>query len=306
MNQNRSLGDWVVATRPWSFPAAFTAIFVPLSYYFWTHQTASSAAHCPWYLFLSIILMGVVFQAAGNLLGDYHDHVSGVDSQNNYNGVMSMKSGKFSPKEIRRFGWVMLCIGTVLGLLITWLAGDWHLLLFGAVGAAMTVIYYWLKYHALGDVDILCLFALLPALGIGWMLTGGFDWRILLLVLPHGLQIVAILHANNTRDIVTDRNAGIRTLSIQIGGRTAQWLFVVETLLPYLLLSVYAIVGWMPWWVLLACLCLPLSLKSCRQMLQAPVESDKAIAQLDQAQGQLVLLFGLLICIGFFIAVWTA
>ena len=191
--------------------------------------------------------MGVVFQAAGNLLGDYHDHVSGVDSQNNYNGVMSMKSGKFSPKEIRRFGWVMLCIGTVLGLLITWLAGDWHLLLFGAVGAAMTVIYYWLKYHALGDVDILCLFALLPALGIGWMLTGGFDWRILLLVLPHGLQIVAILHANNTRDIVTDRAAGIRTLSMNIGARSAQWLFAVETLLPYLLIVGYALLCMVPY-----------------------------------------------------------
>ena len=41
-------------------------------------------------------------------------------------------------------------------------------------------------------------------------------------------------------------------------------------------------------------------------MLQAPVESDEAIATLDQAQGKLVLLFGLLECLGCFIAVWVA
>ncbi|MBO4370671.1 MAG: prenyltransferase [Paludibacteraceae bacterium] len=297
---DRTAKDWLIATRPWSFPAAFTAMFVPLSYYFWT------IGNCPWYLFVLIILMGVVFQAAGNLLGDYHDHVSGVDSQNNYNGVMSMKSGKFSPTEIRNFGRVMLLTGAALGLLVTWLAGNWWLLAFGAVGAVLTIVYYWLKYHALGDLDILLLFGLLPAIGIGWMITGQLDWRILLIALPHGLQIVAILHANNTRDIVTDRAAGIRTLSMNIGARTAQWLFAVETLLPYLLIVGYALLGWMPYWSILTLLCLPISIKSCKQMLQAPIESDEAIAQLDQAQGKLVLLFGLLECIGCFIAVWTA
>ncbi|MBP5318287.1 MAG: prenyltransferase [Paludibacteraceae bacterium] len=300
MGAQRNFGDWVVATRPWSFPAALVAMLMPLSYYFWAGSKA------PWYVFILVIVMGIAFQAAGNLLGDYHDHVSGVDSQNNYNGVMSMKSGKFSPSEIQGLGWAMLVIGLVLGLTVALLYHDWYLLLFGLVGACLTAVYYWLKYHALGDLDILLLFGLLPAIGIGWMLCGKLDWRVLLLALPHGLQIVAILHANNTRDIVTDRAAGIRTLSMNIGGRTAQWLFAVETLLPYLLIAAYALLGWMPYWSLLTWLCLPISIRSCKQMLQAPVESDEAIAQLDQAQGKLVLLFGLLLSIGFFLGTWIA
>ena len=53
MGAQRNFGDWVVATRPWSFPAALVAMLMPLSYYFWAGSKA------PWYVFILVIVMGM-------------------------------------------------------------------------------------------------------------------------------------------------------------------------------------------------------------------------------------------------------
>lgn len=302
--EKRTFKDWIIATRPWSFSASTIGILAPMAFFYWFLQPYMKLCtiNLDWNVAWLCLPMILLFHAAGNLLGDYADHIHGVDSRNDYNGVLSMKSGKFTPKEIKLYGWSLILAGTLLGLIITLMTSNWNLLWFGGIGAFMTVIYYWLKYHAMGDLDILILFAMLPALGMGFLLTNQLFWPILYICLPYGLQTVAILHANNTRDICTDKAAGIHTMNHFLGGKTAQWLYVVEISVPFVLIIIYAILGILPYFALLPFITLPLAIKLGKVMLSAPVNSDLPIATLDQQQAKLQLSFGLTFCLGLLIS----
>jgi 1,4-dihydroxy-2-naphthoate octaprenyltransferase len=54
-----------------------------------------------------------------------------------------------------------------------------------------------------------------------------------------GLLAVAVLIANNTRDIVTDKLVGKRTLSVRIGDRASRILFAVCVLVPFAAPAIY-------------------------------------------------------------------
>src|SRR5690606_32150876 len=58
-----------------------------------------------------------------------------------------------------------------------------------------------------------------------------------------GLLAVAVLLANNTRDIPTDRLAGKRTLSVMIGDRASRILYVLCALLPFAVPAMYLFFG---------------------------------------------------------------
>lgn len=62
----------------------------------------------------------------------------------------------------------------------------------------------------------------------------------LLYAIPLALSTEAILHSNNTRDMESDRQAGIVTLAILIGPTFSYILYTVLLFLPYLICCVLA------------------------------------------------------------------
>lgn len=62
----------------------------------------------------------------------------------------------------------------------------------------------------------------------------------LLYAVPLALSTEAILHSNNTRDMESDRQAGIVTLAILIGPTFSYILYTVLLFLPYLIFCVLA------------------------------------------------------------------
>lgn len=62
------------------------------------------------------------------------------------------------------------------------------------------------------------------------MATGVVDWNVLWIALPVGLITVAILHANNTRDMRTDARAEIQTLAMKLGGKASMYVYCAEVL----------------------------------------------------------------------------
>ena len=61
------------------------------------------------------------------------------------------------------------------------------------------------------------------------MATGAVDWNVLWIALPVGLITVAILHANNTRDMRTDARAKIQTLAMKLGGKVSMYVYCAES-----------------------------------------------------------------------------
>lgn len=308
-SSHRHIKDWLVATRPWSFPASVVPVLVTGCYLFFAHTTVPADV-CPDTRFdmlnaLLCLPLLVILHAGGNLVSDYFDHVNHVDKPGGPNGVSWIHDGTFRPEEILHYGWVLLAVGAALGLFIL-LRSGFEPVWVGALGIVLTLLYPLLKAHAAGDVVIFLCFALLPSLGMSDVVTGDYHPETMLYCLPYGLLTVSILHANNTRDIDNDRGAGLQTFPWLTGRRVARWVYVCELLLPYLLVAVFSFCNWesgryyryMPLVVLPS---LPLALRNIHQMLGAKHDIETEIATLDKSTAQLQLTFGLLYALGFLV-----
>lgn len=296
----KSLMEWIIATRPWSFPASTVPVLAMGAYMF--YQSHVGGTPMDWLSVVLALPMMVLLQASGNLIGDYYDYKKGVDLPGSLNGVNHIHSGRWQPREVLSYGYVLLLVAALFGLCILLRVGMPGLWL-GIAAILLVVCYPWLKAHALGDLDIALGYGLLPSLGMSLAASGTFHCETLVLCLPFTLLTIAILHTNNTRDIRNDRRAGILTFAQLIGGRASIHLYVAELAVPYLLVVIFAILGLAPWLTLLTWATLPIAMKNIRQMLAIQPEDEQPIATLDKQTAQLQLMFGLLYTIGFAVSV---
>ena len=292
-NKKHGFKAWLLATRPWSFPASAMPVLATLAYLFWRGHEIN------WLTGVWALLNIIVFHAAGNTWSDYYDYKRGVDREDAIGG-MSIVSGEFQACEIKRLAWILLVIAVVAGIGLMLVAGL-PVLYFGLAGCALIVLYPWLKYHALGDLDIFLTYSVLPILGTSYVATGALNCETLWLMLPIGLITVGILHVNNTRDIEQDSRAGIKTFAMLVGKRVSVVLYIVELMLPFVCVLVAAIYGAMPWWSLVVLVALKPALDNCRAMLKLPAEGMKALIGVDEKTAQLQLMFSLLLSLSLFI-----
>ena len=299
MEKQRTIKDWIVATRPWSLTASAIPVLAVTAYIWW--RDMGSGTELNWLNAVLSLIMLVMLQQTGNLIGDYYDHKKGVDKKEYCpNGVTWIHSGLFEPEEILHYGYTMLSIAAAIGLGIL-VNSSWEAVWLGVAGLLMVYFYPWLKAHALGDVDVLFGYALLPALGVSFVTTGRWIWDTMLVSLTYGLITVAILHANNTRDIDNDHGAGLNTLCIAIGLKVSQWLYIAEILMPYLLIIILYFCDILPIWSFLTFLSLPVAITNCRKMLPSK-GVELQIATLDQQTAKLQMMFGLLMTVSFVVA----
>ena len=283
-----------MAVRPWSFPASAMPVAVTLAYLWWMGQEVN------WLNGVWALLNIIVFHAAGNTWSDYFDYRREVDAKDTFS-VRTLTEGLFTPKEIYHLSVGLLVVALIggIGLLVR---TGLPLLYIGIGGVACTLLYPPLKYHALGDAVIFVAYALLPMLGTAYAATGVMDGSTLWIALPVGLITVAILHANNTRDIPTDRWAHIRTLAMTLGGRVSVFLYAFEVLFPFGWIAGCAAGGLLPWWALLTLPALCMAWSNVRRMRLFFTVGREGIVSVDERTAQLQLLFSLLLIVSFVVA----
>lgn len=178
METKHSLKEWIATTRYWSFPVSTMPLVVTFAYLF--GRGVLPAGGRPW-LILALSLLGVVLlHSAGNLLSDYYDYRSGVDNKDAF-AVSNLVFGKFQPAEYLRLSIALFILGVILGLGIAALSGT-GVLIVGIVGVALTALYSFFKFHALGDLDIFVIFGILTVIGVSYALTGHWCWDALVFV----------------------------------------------------------------------------------------------------------------------------
>ena len=289
--------EWFLATRPWSFPASTMPALVATSYVFLKNSDNLSAVN--WWLVVPIFLGVVLFHSAGNLISDYFDYKHGVDTPNNIgNTNMMIINGIFEPKTIFRYGFTLLVLASIIGIVLTCVTG-WQLLVIGGLGFLLTMFYYKLKFNALGDLDIFIVFGVLIALGTSFVLTGVLDYSVLLVSAPTGLLITGILHANNTRDIENDTSANIATQASVLGVKMSRIYYVLLVGGAYVMVAVLAAVGKLSWIALAVVLSLPIAIGNIKRMAAHKQPTD--ISDLDGNTAKLVMIFSLLLSVANFI-----
>ena len=287
---------WLVAVRPWSFPASAMPVAVTLAYLYWAGHDMN------WANGLWALANIIVFHAAGNTWSDYYDYKRGVDAQDTF-GVHTLTGGMFAPPEIRRLSLVLLAVALLGGVGLLLRTGL-PLLYVGVGGLLCTVLYPALKYRAWGDAVIFVAYALLPTVGTSYAALLKVDWTVLLLAVPVGLITVAILHANNTRDMQTDRRVHITTFAMKLGGRVSMGLYCVEVGVPYVWVLGCVLLGLFPWWALLCWLSAVAAVGNMRVALGYGKDGATGIARLDELTAKLQLMFSLLLVVSFALAGW--
>ena len=293
MSKHR-LKDWIIAARPWSFPASSMPVIVSAAYLFWLGKEPD------WLMVLWALITIVIFHAAGNTWSDYNDYVKGVDREDTIGGI-SITSGEFKPYEIKRYAFLLLFVAVVSGLLITYCCGL-PVLYFGMAGFVLTLLYPWLKYRALGDFDIFLTYSLLPLLGTSYVATGNVDWSVCWLSLPVGLITVGILHVNNMRDTLHDKRANIKTLAMKAGSRASAIIYSFEVLFPFVCVAVCAIAGIFPIISLFVLAALKTAWKNASMAMRYQREGMDAVKGIDEKTAQLQLMFSLLLSLSFVIS----
>lgn len=289
--KGHTIKEWLLATRPWSFPASTMPVLVTIVFVW-----SQGCDPMPWWLGIMALVNIILVHAAGNVWSDYFDYRQGVDAEDTY-GVRILVDRQFTPREVLTLSVILQTAAVAMGLLMVWLTGI-TILWFGLAGIALSLLYPPLKYAALGDLVIMACYALLPMLGTTFICTGGIVPEVLWLAVPVGSITVAILHANNTRDIETDGRARIRTFAMLTGRRFASGMYVAELVLPYLWLLTTILLGLVSPWTSLAFITLPIAIGNCKKMLSYRTGGIKAIASLDEATAKLQLAFSLSLTLG--------
>jgi len=292
---------WWISARPFSFPAStMPVIFGTVLAVVYGGYTFKPV------LFILAFIAMVILHSGANILSDIFDFKKGLDKHPSpvsggiVRGLISMREAWIASVS-------MLIFGTVIGLYLTWVAGPW-LLAIGLLGLFVGTFYTtdtalsW-KYHGLGDLAVFLNFGILGSLGAYYVQSSTLSWIPVVWAVPMSMLVIAILHANNWRDIQSDKAGKIFTIAALLGDRKSLSYygiliygpFVVVLgliLVPYLL---FPGLTFMPFSFLVTMLALPLAFRLWRKALnrQTPSQPLDFIA-LDGATAQLNLLFGAL------------
>ena len=291
-----SVKDWILTTRPWSFPASAMPVLATFAYMTWVCSLYDM--QIDWVSGILAVVGIVFFHASGNMLSDVRDYKKGVDKGLDH---MPLVNGSFKPQEYVRFSLILFAIGLCIGFYIMSRCG-WPLLYSAVYGAFFTLTYATFKYFALGDLVILLSYAIIPIMGTTYATISEYYTPALVLALPIGLITVGILHVNNTRDIESDRAAGIRTLAMLIGRKASLKLYAFEVLFPFLLIIATVCCGWLPWYSLIVLLAAPKAWQNARIVMSAKKKGAEVLASIDAATAQLQLIFSLLLAVSLFAA----
>lgn len=143
--KKHSLKDWMIAVRPWSFPASSMPVVVTLAYLYWMQQDIN------WVNGIWALLNIVVFHAAGNTWSDYFDYKHKVDARDTF-GAKTLTDGMFAPREIYGLSMALLAVALVAGIGLLWRTG--FLNMFDHAGNAFVSAYRYYKDKECRTVDV--------------------------------------------------------------------------------------------------------------------------------------------------------
>jgi 1,4-dihydroxy-2-naphthoate octaprenyltransferase len=282
--------NWFLASRPWSF--SMTAISVSVG-----GALAAIYGDFSWFLYLITLIATVFLHAATNLINDFYDVQSGVDSPEVATAQYRphpLVEGKLEAGQVRTAAYILYGLSTLIGIYLAATRG-WELMWIGLIGAFASLAYtappLKYKYSALGEISVFLMWGPLMVAGSFFVQRQEFNINAFWISLPFGVLVALVLLANNIRDIAHDSNKGILTLAIILGQHKGTLLYGAFVVVAYLGIIWMSIFGPLYLWSLIVLVSLPLAIRLLRQMKKhVPADADARTAQLDTAFGVLLVI----------------
>jgi 1,4-dihydroxy-2-naphthoate octaprenyltransferase len=219
---------------------------------------ATAAGEIVWWRFAGALVVAAGLQTGVNYANDYFDGVKGVDTHERVGPPRLTASGTVSPRAVLTAAMVSVGVAALAGLALALVTEPWLILIVGACAIAATFLYSGgprpYAGLGLGEVMVFVFFGLAATCGTTFVMvetvTADAWWSAAVM----GLLAVAILEANNLRDIPTDAASGKRTLAVRIGDRATRALYgtlvigafltIVAGVLAYLIDDAVGLTQW--------------------------------------------------------------
>jgi 1,4-dihydroxy-2-naphthoate octaprenyltransferase len=289
----RLAGAWEVV-RPFSFTASVLPVSVG-------GAIALSQGRMHWPLFIAALLGALGLHIGTNVINEIYDVRHGIDSITSPRMSMAILKGRISERDAFVVAWSGFILALLTGIFLV-LHRGWPIVLLGLIGFIGGYFYtappFQYKYRALGLPLVFLLMGPLMVAGSYFAVTGAFDPNLLIVSLPVGLLVTAILHGNEWRDVAEDTRHGFTTFSAQVGREAAHWVYVMLVLGAYVAVGLAVMVGALPKLALLTLFSLPLMALILRDAERGAEGHLRAIAMIDLMTARLHSAFGVLLLVG--------
>ena len=210
---------WWLGVRPRTLGAGLVPVIVG----------TAAAGEVIWWRFVAAALVAAGLQIGVNLANDYFDGVRGVDTHERVGPPRLTQSGAASPRAVLVAALLSIAVAGFAGLALAIATRPVLVLVVGGLGILAALLYSGgprpYAGLGLGEVMVFVFFGLVATCGTTFVMVETVTAAAWWCGAVMGLLAVAILEANNIRDIGTDEAAGKRTLAVRLGDPHARALY---------------------------------------------------------------------------------
>ncbi len=209
------------------------------------------------------LVVAVGVQVGANLANDYFDGRRGVDTAARVGPRRLTASGLVRPRAVLAAALACLAVAAAVGVWLALASGVLWLLVAGGIALAAALLYTGgpRPYAATGvvaDLAVFAFFGLMATVGTAAVQGYGVPARAWWAAVAIGFLAVAVLVANNLRDLATDRDAGRHTLVVRLGDGRARTFYTALIVAGVLTPALGVLLGQLPLLTLVSLLVLPL------------------------------------------------
>lgn len=224
--------NWILLVRPKTLFASLSPVMIAL---FYAHSQGKLSDII---IALLTLLTALVLQISTNIINDYYDAKSGVDTEKRLGPTRISQSNLIPLEKIKHAFIITLSISFMLGIYLMFQGG-----LFIVIIGVLSLFFAWaytggpypLAYYGLGEILAFIFFGPIPVIGTYYLQTKSINIDICYYSIFPGLISTLLMGVNNYRDTYTDKLSGKKTISTTIGPKAFKKVLILIIILLALL-----------------------------------------------------------------------
>ena len=244
MNENNVEQDswraWLLAARPKTLTGAAVPVIIGLTLA-WVDTRDFITDVFSWTAALLCMAFALIMQIDANFINDFFDYARGNDNPERRLGPLrACTQGWVKIESMKRAIALTTIAACVVGLPLIWYGGM-EMIMIGILCVVFCFLYTThLSYIGMGDLLVVAFFGIVPVCITYYVQLHTCTWQVFIASFACGIVTDCLLIVNNYRDRDNDLEDGKKTLVVEIGAETTEWL--------YLSLGIVAVVAGIVFW----------------------------------------------------------